>query len=332
MALVKPARVRLLFIVGSFSFAGLYGSESEAPSGQPPPVASYAINPAPGVAGLSVLFDAQGSDGPFPITSYDWDWEDDGTFEPGTPVETHIFETPGTYTTRLRITDSAGQVAETTHTVAILAVGELSRQVIVNPGGSGDGLVEIRSSQPGFAPVRCSLNPHPETCSATVQAGHDITLVAENDPAHSIFSGWPDGFRECSSVVTSTMPMGTRSECHFVANNFDRTFEATFQVTPPATHRLTVSLRETSSGAGEIFSLPGTASCSVEYDVIRSSAGLEGECVFGTDPGSTLTVIAVPTRPGSRFLGWEGCDSEPSSNECSVAMHASRAVSALFSE
>jgi hypothetical protein len=300
-----------------------------------PLVASFTYSPDPGVAGLGILFDAQASAGPFPVTRYDWDWESTGTFEENRGSSpSRIFETPGTFTTRLRITDSAGQVAETTRSVNVVGVGEVSSQVIVNYVGPGDGSLEIHSTQPGFATVLCSTTTPPAeptdtgTCSATVLAGYDITIVAEYDPARSIFSGWPEGFRQCRSVVTSTTDGITRAECRFTALSIDRSFDVTFQIAPPTTDILRIELHQFSIGGGEIFSLPSIVHCIVENRSIRNSTG--GNCNYSIAPGTTLTLFAVPARDGSRFVGWQGCDSQPSQTECTVTMNGVRTVTAQF--
>jgi PKD repeat protein len=301
-----------------------------------PLVASFTYSPDPGVAGLGILFDAQASAGPFPVTAFDWDWENTGTFEQNRGSSpSQIFEAPGTYTTRLRITDSAGQVAETTRSVNVVPVGEVSSQVIVNYMGPGDGSLEIRSTQPGFAPVRCATTTPPAeptdtgTCSATVLAGYDITIVAEYDPVRSIFSGWPDGFRQCRSVTTSTADGITRAECHFTALSIDRAFDVTFQIAPPTTEILRVQLHQFSFGNGEIFSLPGIVHCIVESQSIRSATG--GNCNYSIAPATTLTLFAAPL-PGTRFVGWQGCDSQPSPTECTVTMNGLRTLTAQFGE
>lgn len=295
----------------------------------------FTFSPDPGVVGLGMQFDAQASHGPFPIASYEWDWENDGTFDTNAgPVLTHAFATPGTFTTRLRVTDSAGQTATTTRTVSVVPVGEVSSQVIVSYAGPGDGSLEIQSTQPGFVPVRCSTTTPPGqpintgTCSATVLAGYDTTIIAEYDPVRSIFSGWPEGLQQCRSVVTSTAPGTTRAECRFAANSQDRTFEVAFQIAPPATDILRVELSPFSFGGGELFGRPGPVSCTVENQLIRSSTG--GNCSYSIERGETIIVVAVPSR-GSVFLGWQGCDSTPTLNDCQVTMNGLRTITARFS-
>jgi hypothetical protein len=297
--------------------------------------ASFTFSPDPGVVGLGMLFDPRASGGPFPITRYEWDWTNDGSFDLNDPTQTGGFETPGTYTTLLRVTDSAGQTAETTRTVNIVAVGEVSSQAIVNYRGPADGLLEIHSTEPGFAPIRCGTTTpagqptNTGTCSATVLAGYDVRIVAEYDPLRAIFSGWPDGFRECRNVVTTTIPTGMRAECHFAANNFDRRFEVTFQVAPPTTEILRVELHHHSLGGGDIFSSTGSVYCIVQNQLIERLNG--GNCNYSFERGTSLHIFAAPQVGGSGFVGWQGCDSQPSHTECVVSMTRLRVITAQFS-
>jgi hypothetical protein len=313
------------------------GFRSQILNGAQELAASFTYGPDPGIAGSSVLFDARASTGPFPITSVEWDWEDDGAFDGSGLVTSRVFETPGTYTTRVRVTDSAGQVAEATRTVNIVAVGAVSSQIVVSYTGPGDGLLEIHSSEPGFAPVRCSTTTpagqptNTGTCTATVLAGYEIAIVAQYDPVRSIFSGWPDGFRECA-VVTSTTGGMTRSECQIIASSEDRSFDVTFAIAPPTTQILRVELHPVSQGAGEIFSLPAYVDCVVQNQSIQTRNGTN--CNYSIDPRTTptLTLFAVPERGRSRFLSWQGCDlPQPSPTECTVTMDGPRTVTALFS-
>ncbi|HYJ40210.1 MAG TPA: hypothetical protein VEW08_05430, partial [Steroidobacteraceae bacterium] len=235
-----------------------------------------------------------------------------------------------TYTARLRVMDSAGQMAETTRSVSIVAVGEVSSQVVVNYSGPGDGLIEIRSTEPGFVPVRCSTSTpagqptDTGTCTATVRAGYDITVAAEYDPVRSTFSGW-----SCRDVVTSTTPSGTRTECRFIANNRDLTFEATFLIAPPLTEILRVELHPFSQGGGEIFDASGRVYCTVQNQRIRTLQ--DGICSYSFDWGTTIHLYAAAQPFGSRFVGWQGCDSQPSPTECVVSMTRLREVTAHFS-
>lgn len=71
------------------------------------------------IVGESVTLDASNSTDDRGITAYEWDPDDDGTYERSGPTTTVAVETNGTRTVGLRVTDTAGHTA--TDTVSITA-------------------------------------------------------------------------------------------------------------------------------------------------------------------------------------------------------------------
>jgi PKD repeat protein/sugar lactone lactonase YvrE len=70
----------------------------------------------------SVLLDGTGSsDTDGTIDQYEWDFEDDGTYDyiSASPAHSHTYTQEGAYTIRLRVTDNAGSTAEATATAII---------------------------------------------------------------------------------------------------------------------------------------------------------------------------------------------------------------------
>jgi uncharacterized repeat protein (TIGR01451 family) len=78
-------------------------------SGNQPPVAVISANPTSGAAPLTVNFDGTGSydlDSGDGITSYSWDLNGDGVYGDSTSSTTsYTYNTPGTYTASLKVTD-----------------------------------------------------------------------------------------------------------------------------------------------------------------------------------------------------------------------------------
>ena len=80
-------------------------------SGNQPPIAVATATPQNGTAPLEVQFDASGSHDPDPgdTLSYSWDLDGDGTFGDATgPGAVATYNTPGTHTVRLQVTDGDG--------------------------------------------------------------------------------------------------------------------------------------------------------------------------------------------------------------------------------
>jgi glucose/arabinose dehydrogenase/PKD repeat protein len=73
------------------------------------PRAVLTISPASGTAPLTVLLDAQKSTDPEGAAlTYEWDLDNDGTFDAGAMSRSHVFTVDGTYRVRLRVTDDLG--------------------------------------------------------------------------------------------------------------------------------------------------------------------------------------------------------------------------------
>jgi hypothetical protein len=75
------------------------------------PTAAFTANPNPAFTGDQVTLDGSGSNDDDPIAKYEWDLDGDGTFETDTQAvatTTKAFDTTGTKTIRLRVTDSHG--------------------------------------------------------------------------------------------------------------------------------------------------------------------------------------------------------------------------------
>ncbi len=80
------------------------------------PHAQFTADPAFGYPPLAVHFNAGASNSPNgAIVSYAWNF-DDGTTDTGATVD-HTFTDKGTYAVTLTVTDSAGEVGSTTHSV-----------------------------------------------------------------------------------------------------------------------------------------------------------------------------------------------------------------------
>ena len=86
------------------------------------PIASLTTDPSEPVVGEAVVFDASESSSPNgDITNYEWDWEDDGTFDTETsePITRRSFGEVKGVIVRLRVTDESQQTASTTISVSI---------------------------------------------------------------------------------------------------------------------------------------------------------------------------------------------------------------------
>ena len=102
-----------------------------------PPVAVATANPTSGAAPLTVVFDGSGSSDPDgdPIT-HAWDLDGDGLYDDSTAVQpTHTYAESGSYTARLRVTDSAG-ASSISDPIVITAGNTPPTATIAAPPGS----------------------------------------------------------------------------------------------------------------------------------------------------------------------------------------------------
>jgi PKD repeat protein len=104
-------------VSGAFDI-GAYEYASGGGGGNTPPVASFTATPASGTVPLTVNFSAAGSsDAEGPIASYAWDFGDGGTA--AGMIVSHTYNSTGTFTALLRVTDSGNLTASTTRTITV---------------------------------------------------------------------------------------------------------------------------------------------------------------------------------------------------------------------
>ncbi len=87
----------------------------------PTPVASFTVSPLSVKIFQPASFDASGSsDSDGTITSYEWDFTNDGTIDATGITTQFTYNAAGAFTARLRVTDNDGHAGETTRTVQVV--------------------------------------------------------------------------------------------------------------------------------------------------------------------------------------------------------------------
>jgi hypothetical protein len=167
-----------------------------------------------------------------------------------------------------------------------------TRILTVEKNGSGSGTVARLPS--GW--LRCGI-----ACEGEFDQGAPVQLAATPDP-HNRLVGWSG----CESQPTPTT-------C-FLRMSADAVVGAEFEPIPQQVLRLAKS----GAAPGAVSSVPAGIDC---------GSACEGEF----DQGSTVILTANP-GPGSRLVGWDGCNSEPGPDRCAVTMTALRSVAVEFEQ
>jgi PKD repeat protein len=114
---------------------------SPPPPNQPPTAVAQA-SPLSGPAPLTVTFDGTGSSDPDPgdTLTYAWDLDGDGQFDDAAvPGPTASYSAPGTYTARLRVTDSRGASSQSAPITITVTGGEAPGPVAAYHFDQGSG-------------------------------------------------------------------------------------------------------------------------------------------------------------------------------------------------
>lgn len=121
-ALLKPAWALACAMILAACGGGGGGNDSPAPDPTPanqPPTAAFTASPSEGTVPLTVAFDARGSGDPDgAIASYAWIFgEPPGASSTSGVTTSHTYETAGSYTVELTVTDDDGATGTTSRTV-----------------------------------------------------------------------------------------------------------------------------------------------------------------------------------------------------------------------
>jgi hypothetical protein len=175
--------------------------------------------------------------------------------------------------------------------VFVFGPGDHSPTRLLTASKSGAGSGVLASSP---SSLRCGA-----ACVGEFNEDSSVTVVATPAP-HSRLVGWTG----CQGNLTPNTCQVTMDVDHAVSAEFE----------PIPQQALTVA--RTGGGSGVVASSPAGIDCGAT-------------CEGGFDAGSSV-VLTATAAAGSRFVGWSGCDSQPSPSSCEVAMSAARSVGAGF--
>jgi PKD repeat protein len=251
-------------------------------------VAAFTISPNPTSTGQTVTFDsATSSDPDGTIKSVAWDLDNDGAFDDGTAATaSKSFDTAGTYTVRLQVTDDDGASATKSGTVTI----------------------DNRAPTAKF-----SFTP------TTPASGQDVTFTSEStDPDGSIASqAWDldaDGAFDDGTATTATHAFAKRGSYLVHLKVTDTSGD-----TSTATQAVSVTNRRPAAAfsvapqtvvTGEPTHLDATASTDPDGSIKTYLWDLDGDGNFETDTGTTPETSRFYGQPGNVIVALEVIDDD----------------------
>ncbi|HKS29789.1 MAG TPA: PKD domain-containing protein [Pyrinomonadaceae bacterium] len=149
-------------------------------------------------APFTVSFNGTGTDADGTIAKYEWDFDGDGVFEfssTTTAATTFKYESPGTFTAALRVTDNAGLTGVDTVDVTVNILVSLSiPNETCNP--LQGGTVSVNTTQGGTTPITLFIRN---------KAGQTVRMLVNNvtRTAGSYSDAW-----DCKDTSSSVVPEG----------------------------------------------------------------------------------------------------------------------------
>jgi len=227
--------------------------EAAPPPTNVPPTAAIGATPTEGIAPLSVSFSGTGADTDGTVTNYTWNFGDGSSANIQNP--SHIFDSPGTFTVTLTVTDNGG------------ATGSATKQIVVSAPNQAPTASIAASPSSGTAPLAVSF-----TASASDSDG---TIV-------SYSWNFGDG-----STSTSTNPSHTYS----AAGTYTATLTVTDNGGAQASSAITISVANPSS-TQDADNDGLTDELEIKYGLNPQSADSDGDGISDfVEWGSLLTPL-----------------------------------------
>jgi PKD repeat protein len=250
------------------------------------PVASFTSSPTPGQIGEPVSFNGNGSHDTDPsgsIVAWEWDWENNGSFDATGATAQHTFDTAGQTNVALRVTDNTG-----------------ARDTVVNP---------VRINAPPVASFTVSPNPQvtgqPVAFNGNGSSDPDGTIAAyawdtDNDGAFDNGGG--------STVSRTFGSAGTFTVGLRVTDNNNATHATTRQVVIHNAPTASITALGTSTvtpavpDVGETVNFDGSASSDTGGSIVGYEWDLDGNTAngFEVDTGAISSASRSYDTRGSK--------------------------------
>jgi hypothetical protein len=266
------------------------------------PTATFTATPNPAEVNQLITFDASASTANSSIAGYQWDFDNDGSYDAtGGPIVNHSYTTSGDFTARLRVTDNQGLFSESTRSLVVnnTETQQFSLTVSVNMAAG-----TVTSMPTG---INCGGD-----CDEMYVAGTTVVLTATPQPGFVLanWNGACEGLSRDGNQVAITINGDVTCEAEFVAQSG------------------TVSLFLTINGQpGRVFEVV------TGFECVNPAGQTVTNCTGNFQSGVTLLLQVESEVPNEWLFG---CDSEIPIDvtngvyHCMIAMTSNREVSVYF--
>jgi parallel beta-helix repeat protein len=283
---------------GSYYDRGAYEYQGGGSCSQNGPTAALTVSPSSGTAPLAVTADASGSTaGSAPISTYTFNFGDGTTVGPQAgATANHTYQTPGSYTVTVTVTDSNNNTGQTTKSVTVNAhTAAYVNSIATNSSTAShtsDSVTVWRTGgvAAGDLTVVTVQLTGTSTGAVTATDSKGDTFAVASDISDS--SG--DRLVTLYGVSVNGLAVNDTITAHFPTAASNR---VTADEVSGAT---TVDQQSAASGSGSTFSSGATGTTSQAGEFVFATVGTFGGTSLGWDPGwRTLTTYTM----GSAGLG-----------------------------
>jgi hypothetical protein len=180
------------------------------------PAVIASIVPNPACDGDTITFTTQAATGGVPPYTYEWDFEDDATYDATGLTAANVYAGPADYTVRLRITDSCAVGGpQTQETTAPVTVNPLPTPVIAETCGDPNSTLDAGA---GYVSYSWSTVPPGLPSDGAKTQTVQVPCNTVGDYIVTVFDGTCFGTSPPENVTNCTCPGGPQPEPSLTMN------------------------------------------------------------------------------------------------------------------
>ncbi|MCC7479656.1 PKD domain-containing protein [bacterium] len=273
--------------------------------GNTPPSAALQADVSSGDAPLSVNFDASASsDSDGNIIEYAWDWDGDGSYDSITdgPEISHVFDQPGIFDTRMRVTDEFFGRASAVAQISVTVAGNNQPNAVLGGNSSGTAPLTVNFdgslSDPG--------DPGDSIVSYQWDFDGDLSFDAQgSSPFASHVYTEAGSFNALLRVTDSA---GNQGESNFLNIVVNAAPQAVLEILPD------------SADTGEAVDLSGSQSSDPGGSIVNYEWDTNGDGSYDLDSNASPVVTLSFDVPGLYTLKLRVTDNNGAQAEASASL------------